>query len=108
MSSEDTKILEFNQCKESDKALFIINADLECLIEMFDGCKNNSEHSSTTKVGEPVPSGLSMSTITSFKSIENKHDVYRGNDCMKKFCESLRQHAEKIINFKMKKNEVIN
>ena len=23
-----------------------------------------------------------------FKSIENKHDVYRGNNCMKKFCES--------------------
>ena len=27
---------------------------------------------------------------------------------MKKFCESLREHAMKIINFKMKENEVIN
>ena len=40
-----------------------------------------------------------MSTISSFKSIENKHDVYRGKDCMKKYCESLTQHAVKIINF---------
>ena len=24
-----------------------------------------------------------MSRISSFKSIENKHDVYRGKDCMK-------------------------
>ena len=47
-----------------------------------------------------------MSTISSFKSIENKHDVYRGKDCMKKIYESLRGHAMKIINFK--KNEVIN
>ena len=30
-----------------------------------------------------------MSTISSFKNIENKHDVYRGKNCMKKFCESL-------------------
>ena len=31
MSSEDTKILEFNQYQNSDKAQFIIYADLECL-----------------------------------------------------------------------------
>ena len=43
-----------------------------------------------------------MSTISSFKCIINKHDVYRGKDCMKKFCESLREHAMKIIKFKKK------
>ena len=26
--------------------------------------------------------GFSMSTMPSFKSIENNHDVYRGKDCM--------------------------
>ena len=41
-----------------------------------------------------------MSTISSFRSIENKHDVYRCKDCMKKFCECLRDDAMKIINFK--------
>ena len=46
---------------------------------------------------------FSMSTTSSFKSIENKHDVYRGKDCMKNFCETLRDHAMKIIDFKKKK-----
>ena len=41
-----------------------------------------------------------MSTISSFRSIENKHDVYRGKDSMKKICQPLREHAKKIINFK--------
>ena len=86
MSSEDNKILELNQYHKFDKAPFIIYTDLECLIEKIDGCKNNPEKSSTTKVSEHVPSGFSLSTISSFKSIENKHDVYRGKDCMKKFC----------------------
>ena len=44
-----------------------------------------------------------MSTISTFRSIENKHDVYRGKDCMEKFCESLREHSLKIINFKFEK-----
>ena len=65
----------------------------------IDGCKINPENSSTTKVKEHIPSGFSMPTILSFRSIENKHDVYRGQDCMKKFCESLREHTIKIINF---------
>ena len=76
MPSEDTKILEFNQCQESDKAPFIIYADLECIIEKIDGCKNNPENSFTAKAGEHIPSGFSKSTISSFKEIENKHDVY--------------------------------
>ena len=48
-----------------------------------------------------------MSTILSSKTIENKHDIYRDKNCMKKFFESLREHAIEIINLK-KKNEVIN
>ena len=48
-----------------------------------------------------------MSTISSSKSIENKHDVYRGNDCFKKFCGSLRERAMKIINFKKKKMKLL-
>ena len=105
MASEDTKILEFNQYQKSDKVPFIVYTDLECIIKKTDGCKNNPENSSTTKVTEHIPSGFSMSTISSFRSIENKHDGYRSKDCMKKFCEFLRGHAIKIINFK--KNEVI-
>ena len=96
MSFEETKILEFNQYEKSDKAPFIIYADLECIIEKIDGCKNIPENSSTTKVSEHIPSSSSMSIISSFRSIESEHAVYRGKDCIKKFCESLREHAMKI------------
>ena len=48
-----------------------------------------------------------MFTISSFRSIENKHNVYRSKDCMKKFCESLKEHAMKIINFKEKKMKLL-
>ena len=63
---------------------FIIYADLESLIEKIDGCKNKPQNSFTTKVGEHIPSNFSRSTRSSFKSIENKYDVYRCKDYMKK------------------------
>ena len=73
----------------------------------IDECKNNPENSLATKGSKHIPSCSSISTISSFKSIENKHDVYRRKDCMKKFCESLREHEIKIFKFKNNKNEVI-
>ena len=70
------------------------------------GCKYNTENSSTTKIGDHITSVFSMSEIFSFKSIESKPDVYKGNGCMKKFCESLREHAIKIINFIENEDEI--
>ena len=70
MPSEDTKILEFNQCLKSDKAPLFIYADLERTIEKIDGCKSNPENSSCTKVSEYIPSAFSISTLLSFKNIE--------------------------------------
>ena len=77
-------------------------------MKKIDGCKNDPENSFITNESEHILSGLSMSTISSFKSIETIHDLYKSKDCIKKFCESLREHALKLINFKKKKNEVIN
>ena len=54
MPSEDPKTLEFNQYQKSNKGLFLIYADLECIIEKTDGCKNNPENSSTIKVSTHI------------------------------------------------------
>ena len=59
------------------KLILKIHADLEYITEKIHGCKNNPENSSTTNASEHVPSGFSMSTISSFRSIENKNDVCR-------------------------------
>ena len=103
MPSKDTKILEFNRYQKSDYVPLIIYADLECLIEKIDRCKNNPDKLICSKSKWNIPSDFSMSKISSFKNIANKHDLHRGKNCMKKFCEILREHEIKIINFKKKK-----
>ena len=47
-----------------------------------------------------------MSTISSFKDIENKHDLYRGKDCMKKFYESLKEQRNEIEFFFLNKSNL--
>ena len=107
MLFENTKTLEFNQYQKYYRVPFIIYGYLKCVIEKIHGYKSNPENSSTTKVNEHIPSGFPMTTISSFRSIKNSHDVYRDKNCMKKFCEFLRKHAKKIINFKKRKTKLL-
>ena len=46
-------------------------------------------------------------TVSSFRNIENKYDVYSGKYCMKKFCEFLREYAIKIILKRKNINKVL-
>ena len=100
MPSEDTNILKFSQSQRSNKTSYIIYADLKPLIKKMDGCKNNPEKSTSRKVGEHIPSSSSISTISSFQDIKNKHDAYKRKDCMKKFFKCLKKYARRTTNFK--------
>ena len=55
-----------------------------------DECKNNPMKTSTTKVGEHISCGYSVSTIWTFDGTKTKHELYRGNGCMKRFFKSLK------------------
>ena len=102
MPSDNAEMLEFKEHWKSDKTLSFIYANLQSLIKKIDGCKNNSEKPSTIKVTKNSPCGYSMYLIWTFHGIENKHNVYRGKQCIKKFSESLKEHAMKKINFEKK------
>ena len=102
MPNEDNKIIKYNQEEKPIKSPFIIYADLECLLEKISTCYNNPEESSTSEINKHTPSGNSFFTHCSFDKTKNKLDYYRGEDCMKKFCKDLREHATKIINYEKK------
>ena len=44
-----------------------------------------------------------MYKIWTFDCIGKKHDIFRNENCMKRFWESFRQYVMKIINFEQKK-----
>ena len=93
MSSEETEIIEFYQYRKPYKIPSITYSDLESLVKKVDRCENNPGKLSTTKVDDHIICGYSMSTIWRFDSIENKYNVYRGEDCIKNFCESWRSQS---------------
>ena len=102
MPSPNNNIIKHNQGEKSLELPFIIYADLECLLKKIDTCQNNPDLSSTAKINQHIPSGYSIYTNCSFDKSNNKLSYYRGEDCMKRFCKDLKDHATKIIDFKKK------
>ena len=101
--AKGNNIIKYNHGEKSMKVPFVIYADLECLLKKMSTCINNPNESSTTKINKHIPSCYSIFTSCSFDESKNKLNYYRGKDCMKKFCEDLREHAIKIINYEKKK-----
>ena len=81
---------------------FIIYADVESLLEKFSTCHINPNESSTTKKNKHTPYGYSMFTYCSFDAAKNRLGYYRGQDCMEKFCNDLKEHAMKVISYEKK------
>ena len=44
-----------------------------------------------------------MSAIWAVDNVDNKHSLYCREDCMKKFCISLKEHAADAVNREKKK-----
>ena len=102
MATKDNNIIKYNQGEKSIKLPFVY-AGLECLVEKISTCQNNPRELSTTEINKNVPSDYSLFTHCSFDKTKNKLGYYKGEDCMKKFCKDLREHATKIINYEKKK-----
>ena len=102
MPTEDNNTLKYNHGEKSLKVPFTIYADLECLLIKQQPSQNNSNESFTERKAMHEPRGYSLDLVNSFDSKENKHNFYRGRDCIKKFCGNLKKLATKIINFEEK------
>ena len=96
MPTKNNNIIKYNHGEKSLKLLFVIYADLGCLLEKMSTCINNPNESSTTKINKHLPSD-------SFDESKNKLHYYRKDDCMNKFFKDLREHVTKIIDYEKKK-----
>ena len=102
MPDANNNILESKPGKKSLKHPFIIYADLECLLLKMNTCNNNPNKSYTTVKALQKLSGYSLLTLYSFDKSENKRTYYSKRDCMKRFCDDLKEHVTRIINYETK------
>ena len=96
------KSLKYHPGFKSMRALFAIYADLESFLKKMDTCINDPDKPSTTQLNKHGMCGYSLVTRCSFDEKNNVIDYYRGKDCLKKFCQDLKNPAKSIADFEKK------
>ena len=71
------------------KVPFIMYADFESILEPIQGPGNDPRISSTRAIGNHGPSGWCVRSEFAHGNVQNPLKLYRGKDCIKKFCDHV-------------------
>ena len=99
---KDHEKIKYLPGEKSLKVPFIIYVDLECLLKEVQSSQNNPENSYTEKKVKHKPSGYACYSMCSFAETKNRRYLYRGKDCIEKFCRDLKELGTEITNFEEK------
>ena len=106
MSEKDNNKLKHNHREKSMKVPFVIQTDTKHLLEKIGTCQKNPEKLVKSKVNTHTTCSYLLFTHCSLDTTKNKHNYYKGEDCMENFCKDLKEQAKKIT--ACEKNDTIN
>ena len=75
---------------------FVIYTDFEAITEKIDACTPNPEKSYTEKYHKHTPSGFCYYVKWENEENDKEPVVYRGEDCLQKFCEMIEEEVREI------------
>ena len=82
-------IVQYSDGQFQFKVPFIMYADFESILEPIQGPENNMRISSMRGINNHVPSGWCVRSEFASGKVENPLKLYRGEDCVKKFCDHV-------------------
>ena len=99
-------IVEYSDGQFQFKVPFIMYADFKSILEPIQGPGNNPRISSTRGVNVHTPSGWCVRSEFAYEEVKDPLKLYRGKDCVSKFCNHIIAEAHRLYNsFPEKPNE---
>ena len=89
-------VVEFCDGQNQFKVTFIMYADFESILEPVQGPENDPRTSSNRGVNNHVPFGWCVYSDFAYGKVENPLKLYRGEDCVKKFCDHVILEAHRL------------
>ena len=88
-------IVQYSDGQFQFKVPFIMYVDFESILELIQGPGNNPMISSVRAIGNHVPSGWCVRSEFAYGKVENPLKLYRGKNCVKKFCDHVTGEARR-------------
>ena len=88
--------IEFCDGQNQFKVPFIMYADFESILEPIQGPNPAPTGSYTSEVTKHSPSGWCIYSKFAYGEVKDPLKLYRGKDCLEKFCDYIRQEAHRL------------
>ena len=88
--------VEFYDGQSQYKVPFMMYADFETILEPIQGPSPDSINSYTTKVNQHIPFGWCVYSKFAYCDIDDPLKLYRGKDCVEKFCDYIKEEAHML------------
>ena len=89
-------IVEYSDEQFQFKVPFIMYTDFESILELILGPGNNPRISTTRGINTHFPSGWCVCSEFAYGEVKDPLALYRGKDCIKKFCDHLTGEARRL------------
>ena len=89
--------VEFYHGQNQFKVLFMMYADFEVLLESIqERVPSDPNEPYTSEVSQHIPSGWCVYSKFAYGDADDPLQLHRGEDCVEKFCEYIRQEARRL------------
>ena len=88
--------IEFNDGQNQFKVPFIMYADFESILEPMDHGSSDPYQPYTNEVNQHLPSGWCVYSRFAYGDIDNPLGLYKGPDCIKAFCNYIKEEAHRL------------
>ena len=95
--------VEFYDGQRQFKVPFMMYADFEAILEPIQGPSPDPEEPYTSKVNQHIPSGWCVYSKFAYGEVQNPLKLYRGKDCIEKFCDYIKEEAKRLYHMFLEK-----
>ena len=88
--------VEFYDGQNQFKVPFMMYADFELILMPIQGPNPDPNKPHTTKVNQHISSGWCVYSKFAYGNIDDPLKLYRGKDCIEKFCDHIKQEARRL------------
>ena len=89
--------VEFYDGQNQFKVPFVMYTDFEAILEPIqERVPGDPNEPYITKVNQHIPSGWCVYSSFTYGEVENPLKLYRGKDCIEKFCDHIKQEAHRL------------
>ena len=95
MPREGSKV-SFCNGQNQFKVPFVMYEDFESILEPIQDPNPDPKESDTSEVTKHSPSGWCVYSKFAYREVKDPLKLYRGKDCLEKFCDYIRKEAHRL------------